>query len=108
MAVIRGVIKPLIPRYKAYVRLDMSRTNLYLGKRMKHYTASQLRENVYRILDHIQETGEPVEIHRNGVVLKIVPPKPVSKLSRLKKRNGLRVDPESIVHMNWEKEWKPS
>src|SRR5438132_542292 len=49
-------------------------------------TASKLRENVYRILDEVVETGVPVEVVRKGAVVRIVAEKPVSKLARLKKR----------------------
>ncbi|HEX4594038.1 MAG TPA: hypothetical protein VH157_07170 [Bryobacteraceae bacterium] len=66
---------------------------------------SKLRENIYNILDQALETGVPVEVERKGRILKIVPePKP-SKLAKLKKRNALVGDPESIVHMNWLKYW---
>ena len=39
---------------------------------MTSITASKLRENVYRILDEVLETGIPVEINRRGKKLKIV------------------------------------
>lgn len=70
-------------------------------------TASKLRENVYRILDQVIEKGEPVEIVRNGHVLRIVPEGKPSRLARLsRKENVLKGDPEDIVHMDWSKEWK--
>jgi hypothetical protein len=34
-------------------------------------TASQLRADVYNLLDRILETGEPLEVVRNGQVLRI-------------------------------------
>ena len=68
-------------------------------------TASKLRQDVYSILDEVLETGVPVEITRKGRVLRIVPEVKPSKLARLKKRACLAGDPESIVHMNWLKEW---
>jgi len=67
-------------------------------------TASKLRENIYTILDQALE-GVPVEVVRKGKVLRITPELKPSKLSRLKKRNALVGDPESIVHMDWLKEW---
>jgi hypothetical protein len=67
-------------------------------------TASQLRENVYRILDEVIETGVPVEVLHKGRILTIVLEKPVSKLARLKKRSGFVGDPEDIVSMDWSKE----
>ena len=68
-------------------------------------TASKLRENVYRILDEAIETGKPVEVVRKGVTLTIMPPKRVSKLANLKKRNIFIGDPEDILHIDWLKEW---
>jgi antitoxin (DNA-binding transcriptional repressor) of toxin-antitoxin stability system len=69
-------------------------------------TVTALRQNIYAILDQALATGEPVEVLRKGKKLRIVPERKPSKLSRLKKRpyvvNG---DPESIVHMDWSKEW---
>ena len=68
-------------------------------------SASKLRENIYNILDRALQTGVPVEVIRKGKILKIVPAKKPSKLSRLKKRDCLIGDPESIVHLDWLKEW---
>jgi len=46
--------------------------------------ASSLREDVYRILDQVLETGVPVEIEWRGKILKIVSAEPPSKLENLK------------------------
>ena len=70
--------------------------------------ASTLRENIYRILDEVLETGVPVEIERRGKILKIVPPEPRSKLENLKRRpTYLLSDPEELVHLDWSGEWRP-
>ena len=68
-------------------------------------TASKLRENIYNILDQALETGVPVEVERKGRILKIVPESKPSKLAKLKKRDCIVGDPESIVHMDWLHEW---
>jgi len=68
-------------------------------------TASKLRENIYRILDEAIETGVPVEVVRKGVVLRIVPEKPRSKLDGLKKRSVFVGDPDDIIGMDWSSEW---
>ncbi len=68
-------------------------------------TASKLRENIYQILDEAISTGTPVEVIRKGAVLRIVPEKRVSKLSRLKKRKGFHGDPDDVIGMDWSKEW---
>lgn len=69
--------------------------------------ASSLRENIYRILDQILETGVPIEIERRGRILKISPAEPVSKLANLKSHPYLRSDPEELVGFDWSDEWRP-
>lgn len=70
-------------------------------------TASRLRQDIYRILDKVLETGVPVEIERRGKVLRIVPPPECSKLDSLPRRDYLSADPEEIVHVDWSETWRP-
>jgi len=73
-------------------------------------TASKLREDIYKILDQVLETGVPVEIVRGRRRLKIVPADDIGhgKLARLQPRpNALIGDPEDLVHLDWSAEWKP-
>ena len=73
-------------------------------------TASKLRENIYKVLDQVIETGVPVEIERRGRRLRIVPgdETPRSKLARLEPRPKAIVgNPEDLVHLDWSAEWKP-
>jgi antitoxin (DNA-binding transcriptional repressor) of toxin-antitoxin stability system len=71
-------------------------------------TASKLRENVYRILDQVLETGVPVEIERRGRMLQIVPMEPPDRLAKLETNPNLIVgDPEDLVHIDWSLEWRP-
>lgn len=70
---------------------------------------SKLRENIYNLLDEAIATGKPIEINRNGKILKIVPPPVKNDLSKLKKHNILiNCEPDDIVHMDWFNEWNPS
>ncbi|MCA9409183.1 MAG: type II toxin-antitoxin system Phd/YefM family antitoxin [Candidatus Omnitrophica bacterium] len=69
-------------------------------------TPSQLRQNIYKLLDQVLETGIPIVINRKGQKLKIISEKKKNKLDNLKKRSLLNCDPEEIVHMDWSKEWK--
>ena len=69
--------------------------------------ASALRENIYRILDEILETGVPVEIERKGRLLRILAVEPKSKLANLKWRDVIVGDPEDLVHIDWSEEWRP-
>lgn len=72
-------------------------------------TASKLRENIYKILDQVLETGVPVEIVRGRRRLRIVPAdQEGGKLARLTARpKALVGDPEDLVHLDWSQEWKP-
>jgi hypoxanthine phosphoribosyltransferase len=73
-------------------------------------TASKLRENIYRILDEVAETGVPVEVMRKGVKLRIAPEVKRSKLANLKKRKDWLGSEEELFKSTWEhsnelKEW---
>jgi hypothetical protein len=68
-------------------------------------TASRLRQDIYSILDQVLDTGVPVEIQRHGRRLRIVPDQKLSKLARLKKHNRIVGDLDSLIHLDWSKEW---
>jgi hypothetical protein len=70
-------------------------------------TASKLRENVYRILDQVLQSGTPIEIKRKGRTLKIIREDSPQKTSRLIKRKIIRGSPQQLIHLDWSKEWKP-
>lgn len=71
-------------------------------------TASKLRADIYRIIDRVIRTGEPVEIRRKNDSVLIVPVKGHSKLDRLSRKNEyIKGDPEELVHMDWSGEWTP-
>lgn len=71
-------------------------------------TASKLRENVYRVLDGILETGEPVVVERGGRRLRIVADDAPRKLTRLVERKSAVIgDSEDFVHLDWTDEWQP-
>jgi len=67
----------------------------------------QLRENIYRVLDQVLKTGEPVEIERNGRRLRIVAGEQPSRLDRLVRRPEAVVgDRGDFVHLDWSGEWQ--
>lgn len=71
-------------------------------------TASELRRNVYRLLDEILETGVPLEIERKGRRLVIEPVERPSRLDRIAGNPDYVVgDPGDLVHVDWSREWKP-
>ena len=69
-------------------------------------TPTQLRQNLYSLLDQLIQTGQPIEIKRKNKVLKIIVEPPKSKLDNLKKRDVLNCEPDEIINNNWEEEWK--
>ena len=69
-------------------------------------TVSKLRENIYRILDEVLETGLPVEIARKGRKLRIIRVQGEEKLKNLEKHDCLNSPPEDIIHVDWSDEWK--
>ena len=71
-------------------------------------TASKLRANIYRMLDEVLETGQPLEIERNGKTLVIAPKEELSIWDRLPRREGFIVgDPDELIHIDWSLEWNP-
>lgn len=69
---------------------------------------SELRANVYRLLDEILQTGVPLEIERNGRRLRIVAEQPPSKLDRLVAHPDFVVgDSDDLVELDWSKDWSP-
>jgi hypothetical protein len=73
---------------------------------MTAITLTELRADLYKVVDQIIETGVSVEVQRNGHKIKIVLADGPSKLARLTERTGvINCDPEDIVHCDWLEEW---
>lgn len=71
-------------------------------------TASELRQNIYKLLDQVLETGLPLEIERRGRRLRVTPADAPPKLERLATHGDYVVgDPEGLVHIDWSSEWHP-
>lgn len=70
-------------------------------------TPSQLRADVYNLIDRVIETGEPLEIERKGQVVRLVPPRRGSWLDRLPRRSAIIGDPEDLVSIDWSSGWNP-
>jgi hypothetical protein len=71
-------------------------------------SASKLRSNIYRLLDEVLETGQSLEIERNGKTLVIEPKEKESIWDRLPRREGAIVgDPDELIHIDWSSEWNP-
>jgi hypothetical protein len=71
-------------------------------------SASKLRADIYRLLDEVLETQQPLEIERKGRVLVIAPKERGSRLDRLPRRDDfIAGDPADLVSLDWSGEWRP-
>ena len=72
------------------------------------YRATDLRKDIYKILDRVLETGVAVEVERNGRLLRIVAVDSKPPVERLRPMPGLIVgDPALLEHIDWSGEWQP-
>jgi len=72
---------------------------------MKTITVTELRGNIYKLLDEVLNTGIPIEIKKGGKKLKIVPVDKANKLRNLVSRpNAIKGNPNDLVDISWEKE----
>ncbi len=69
---------------------------------------TELRSNIYKLIDDVLATGQPLEIERHGKTLLISPCHPPSKFESLvDRKNVIEGDPEDLVHVDWTSEWSP-
>jgi len=72
---------------------------------MKTVTPTELRANIYKLLEEVLETGVPLEINKGKKRLRIVPVEQGQKLQNLVNRpDVIQGDPEDLVNISWEKE----
>lgn len=71
---------------------------------------TQLRANLYKILDQVLETQKPIEIVRNGQLLEISVKNIRGKagsLANLKPHpNTINGNPEDLVQIDWSSYWR--
>lgn len=72
-------------------------------------TPTAFRKDLYALLDRVIETGEPLEIERRGVTLKVEAKPTESRLERIR-RMGIKDlwlgDRDDIFHVDWLEEWR--
>lgn len=72
---------------------------------MKTVSPTELRANIYNLLDEVLDTGVPIEIKRADKKLRIVPVERADKLQNLVKRpHVIQGDPDDLVEISWEGE----
>ncbi len=68
-------------------------------------TVTKLRQNLYRYLDRVVESGVPIEVERKGHTIRIISGGRKSKLENLRDHDVLAVDPDEIIYGDWSAEW---
>ena len=72
---------------------------------MKTVTATELRTNIYQLLDEVLRSGLPIEVKKGDRKLRIVPVEKVDKFQNLVYRpDAVQGDPEELVTLSWEGE----
>lgn len=72
---------------------------------MKSVTPTELRTNIYNLLDEVLKTGIPLEVRKGGEKLRIVPVEKADKFQNLISRpQVIHGDPEELVEISWEDE----
>jgi antitoxin (DNA-binding transcriptional repressor) of toxin-antitoxin stability system len=66
---------------------------------MEKMTLTALRQDLFRVVDRVLETGVPVAIERQGKTVLLAPQAAPPKLSRLKRRKLVKGDPRSLVDL---------
>lgn len=70
---------------------------------MHSVTVTELRSNIYNLLDEVLATGIPLEIRKGGRTLLITPVEPVDKFANMVFRpDVINGDPADLVHIEWE------
>lgn len=73
-----------------------------------HLSPSALRADLYNLLDRVLDTGEPLEIERQGQILRIVPARASLWTDRLPRREGVVTgDSDDLVNQDWSDTWNP-
>jgi hypothetical protein len=69
---------------------------------MKTVTPTQLRTNIYNLLDEVLKSGLPLEIKKGHKKLRIIPVDEVDKLKNLIPRpEVIKGDPDDLVEIDW-------
>jgi prevent-host-death family protein len=72
---------------------------------MKTVTPTELRANIYQLLDEVLNTGVPLEIKKGAKKLRIVPVEKADKFQYLVARpEVIAGDPEELAEISWENE----
>jgi hypothetical protein len=72
-------------------------------------TATRLRTQLFRTLDQVLATGDPVEIQRPGGSVRIVSDTAARRLASLTPHPGtINGNADDLASLSWEQAWKPN
>jgi prevent-host-death family protein len=72
---------------------------------MKTVTPTELRADIYNLLDEVLRTGLPLEIKKGGKLLRIIPVAQPDKMQNLVPRpEVIQGDPDELAELSWEDE----
>lgn len=63
---------------------------------------THLRQNLFKLVDHVIETGIPIEIERKGHRVKIILDEKKSKLGNLEKNDCIIGSPDELLDITWD------
>ncbi len=70
---------------------------------MKTISVTELRNNIYNLLEEVLTTGVPLEVKKGKRKLRIAPVEPVDKFADMEfQPDVINGDPEELVHIEWE------
>jgi hypothetical protein len=74
-------------------------------------TATQFRQDLFKTLDRVAQTGEPLEIERNGALLRLQVVESAGALLDLERfasrRTLLHVPAAELIASDWSGLWRP-
>lgn len=74
---------------------------------MERLTPSRLQANLYRLLDRVLSTGEPLEVESRGGHVKIVAADGGGLYLLKPHPDYVAGDLEDLAHLDWSNEWLP-
>ena len=70
--------------------------------------ATHLRSNLFKVLDQVARTGQPIEIESKGRRFKIAAVNPPDRFSKLQRHPDVfSGDLDELAKIDWASEWQP-
>lgn len=69
---------------------------------------TELRRNLYQVLDEVLRTGQPIDVERKGRLIRLEPIVSQDRLAGLKPHgDAVAGDPYDLDEISWSDAWKP-